>query len=269
MNNYTNELSNEQLQLSTPSVFSPVHKETLSKHYSFMPTTNIVDLLKAKGWVVVSANQVRSKRADALFKRHMVRLRHSSNLASNPEFIPEMVVVNSHDGTSTLQLHLGMFRLACSNGLVIADSTFSSIKFRHMGFTPDQVIDASFKILEAAPESAKFIEHMSSVNLTDEKKLELASQSLQLKYDDASKAPIEFKQLLEVRREADKGNDAWSVFNVVQENLMRGGQSNDVIKARTLAATGKHGRSSRSVNAVKEQLRINKGLWELFANASK
>ncbi|MBV8275090.1 MAG: DUF932 domain-containing protein, partial [Verrucomicrobia bacterium] len=33
---------------------------------------------------------------------------------------PEVVLVNSHDKSSAYQLHCGLFRLVCTNGMVIS-----------------------------------------------------------------------------------------------------------------------------------------------------
>ncbi len=60
-------------------------------------------------------------------------------------------------------------------------------------------------------------------------------------------------QLLEARRELDQGNDLWRVYNVVQENMMRGG----------LTYLNQRGRlsSTRGICAIREDVRINTALW--------
>jgi len=61
--------------------------------------------------------------------------------------------------------------------------------------------------------------------------------------------------LLRARRAADAGSDLWSVYNVVQENLIQGG----VLKR---AAGGRLTRT-RKVRAIREDVRINTGLWAI------
>ena len=58
-----------------------------------------------------------------------------------------------------------------------------------------------------------------------------------------------------MRRPIDEGNDLWRVFNVVQENVMRGG-----IAGRS--ATGRAS-CSRAIRAIREDVRINNDLWQL------
>jgi hypothetical protein len=60
--------------------------------------------------------------------------------------------VNSHDKSSAYQLHCGLFRLVCTNGMVVSDGTFQRISIKHSGFNPDSVIEASFKVLDAVPD---------------------------------------------------------------------------------------------------------------------
>jgi hypothetical protein len=53
------------------------------------------------------------------FTLHMVRFRHAehlSPLAVGAE-VPELVLVNSHDGASAYKFMAGVFRLVCSNGV--------------------------------------------------------------------------------------------------------------------------------------------------------
>ena len=47
---------------------------------------------------------------------------------------PEVVLLNSHDKGSAYQLHCGLFRLVCSNGMVVSDATFARISTKHSGF---------------------------------------------------------------------------------------------------------------------------------------
>ena len=52
--------------------------------------------------------------------KHMIRLRHASQI--NGAEANEIVLLNSHDGTSSYQMLAGMFRFVCSNGLVCGDT---------------------------------------------------------------------------------------------------------------------------------------------------
>jgi hypothetical protein len=49
---------------------------------------------------------------------------------------PELVLINSHDRSSAYQLHAGLFRFGCGDGMIVADATFEPISIRHSGFRP-------------------------------------------------------------------------------------------------------------------------------------
>jgi Domain of unknown function (DUF932) len=60
------------------------------------------------------------------FQKHLIRFARVENLnawAKN-EVRPEIVLLNSHDKSSAYQLHCGLLRMVCLNGMVVADATF-------------------------------------------------------------------------------------------------------------------------------------------------
>src|ERR1700751_6461233 len=70
----------------------------------------------------------------------LLRVEHLQSWEKN-QVRPEVVLVNSHDKSSAYQLHCGLFRLVCTNGMVVSDGTFQRISIKHSGFNPDSVIE--------------------------------------------------------------------------------------------------------------------------------
>jgi len=64
------------------------------------------------------------------------------------DVFPEVVLLNSPDGTSAYQLMAGTFRLVCLNGMVVADRDFGTIKVPHKGDIVNQVIEGSYTVLQ-------------------------------------------------------------------------------------------------------------------------
>ena len=62
------------------------------------------------------------------YTKHMIRLRHASQI--NGREANEIILLNSHDGTSSYQMLAGMFRFVCSNGLVCGD-TVADVRVPH------------------------------------------------------------------------------------------------------------------------------------------
>ena len=108
----------------------------------------------------------------------------------------------------------------------------------------------------------------SRIALDDDAKAVLASSAHVLRFGDADggvATPIRPEQLLTPRRADDRANDLWTVMNVIQENVMRGGLS-----ARMPATTDQHGHwrrdrlvTTRAVDNIDQDVRLNKALWVL------
>ncbi|MBP1848374.1 hypothetical protein J2046_006665 [Rhizobium petrolearium] len=74
-----------------------------------------------------------------------------------------------------------------------------------------------------------------------------------------TKTPIKPEQLLVPRRHDDRADDLWTVWNVVQENAIKGGirgvGRDDLGRTRRV--------KSRAVNGIDQDIRLNKALWLL------
>jgi hypothetical protein len=145
-------VSDDELRRFAPSVFASQPIDGVSERYRFLPTSSILNGMRENGWVPVRA-QEQSIRTEARrgFQKHVVRFARVEHLQTweKNQVRPEVVLVNSHDKSSAYQLHCGLFRLVCTNGMVVSDGTFQRISIKHSGFNPDSVIEASFKSVRA------------------------------------------------------------------------------------------------------------------------
>src|SRR3546814_17431218 len=78
------------------------------------------------------------------YTKHLIRLRHASQI--NGDEANEIILLNSHDGTSSYQMLAGQFRFVCSNGLVCGD-TVADVRVPHKGDVAGQVIEGAFEVL--------------------------------------------------------------------------------------------------------------------------
>ena len=60
------------------------------------------------------------------------------------------------------------------------------------------------------------------------------------------------EDILRPRRQQDMGNDVWTVYNVVQENIIKGGFTNS-----------NTGRKARAVKHIDKTISYNQELWDL------
>jgi Domain of unknown function (DUF932) len=145
------------------------------------------------GWVPVRALE-QSIRTEARrgFQKHVVcfaRVQHLQTWEKN-QVRPEVVPVNSHDKSSVYQLHCGLFRLVCTNSLIVSDDTFQRISIKHFRFNPDSVIQASFDLLNAVPDIMNKVQVFMDLILTDEERLAFATGAATHRWDDLTKAPV-------------------------------------------------------------------------------
>jgi Domain of unknown function (DUF932) len=255
-------LSDEELRRCAPSIFASQPIDTVSDRYSFLATSSILKGMRENGWAPVRAEQ-QSVRTEARrgFQKHLIRFARAEHLHSweKNQVRPEVVLLNSHDKSSAYQLHCGLFRLVCSNGMVVADASFQRISIKHSGFNPDSVIEASFDVLRAVPDIMNKVQLFQDRILTDAERLALAMGAATYRWEDPDKAPVTPSMLLNPRRFGDGARDLWTTLNTVQENIIRGGQRD---QSRRLPS-GSRMPKSRAIKGIDEDLRLNKALWHM------
>ncbi|HBO3907237.1 DUF932 domain-containing protein [Pseudomonas aeruginosa] len=248
-------LSDEQIRAVAPSIFAEAPHESRSERYSYIPTATVLQELCGEGFEPFMVCQTRVRRDDRRdFTKHMIRLRHASQIDARGE-ANEIILLNSHDGTSSYQMLAGMFRFVCQNGLVCGD-TVADVRVPHKGDVAAQVIEGAYEVLHGFEQAQQSREAMRAVTLDGGEAEVFARAALALKYDDPDKpAPITERQVLAPRRLDDNRADLWSVFNRTQENLIRGG----------LVGRGGNGRRQRTrpVQGIDQDLRLNRALWLL------
>jgi hypothetical protein len=248
-------LDDTQLAKLAPSIFATEAYHACSDRYGFIPTIRVVHALRAEGWQAFHAAQASARNEDKRsYTRHLIRFRHAALAPVVGDTFPEIVLLNSHDATSAYQMHAGFFRLACSNGLIVADATFSKLSIRHSGDVVRRVIDGAAEVVREVPRLADNVERMRAIALSDTERGILASAALTARYGDDT-PPVAPEQLLRPRRAADSGNDLWRTLNTVQENLLRGG-------LRGFTTDGKRV-TTRRIKSINEDTKLNKALWEL------
>ena len=114
--------------------------------------------------------------------------------------------------------------MICSNGLVISTTTFESVKMRHMGYTFEELQENIRGMVEQLPLTVESMNKMKETEMSQEKAVDFAKKTLQTRFteNEMKRIKIDVMQLLQPVRDEDKGNDLWSIFNVVQEKVIEG-----------------------------------------------
>lgn len=263
-----NALTLDAVRRLAPSAFALEPWQTMSPKYKYIPTVKIIEGMQQAGFFPFAASQSRTRipgKGD--FTKHLVRFRHISAqdhaLAVGGTF-PEIVLINSHDGTSAYKLLAGIFHLVCSNGLVVADSLQDSISIRHSGNIEEEVIEGSTRIVENAPKLLNAVNGWSQLQLTTGERQAFAEAAHTVRFGDSEgkvETPITPAQLLNVRRSDDHKTDLWTTFNVIQENAVKGG-----LTTRRPAQAGEwRGRRirTREIKGIDQDVKLNRALWSL------
>ena len=247
-------LSDDQIRRVAPSIFADAPHESRSERYSYIPTATVLTELRKEGFQPFMVTQTRVRdEGRREHTKHMIRLRYASQI--NGAEANEIVLLNSHDGTSSYQMLAGMFRFVCSNGLVCGD-TVADVRVPHKGDVAGHVIEGAFEVLSGFERVKESRDLMRSITLDEGEAEVFARAALSLKYDDPDKpAPITESQILMPRRFDDRRPDLWSVFNRTQENLTKGG-----LHGRS--ANGRRQRT-RPVQGIDSDVRLNRALWML------
>lgn len=260
-------LSDEEIRRAAPAVFAENQWSELSDSYQFFRTDTLIREMRNAGLEVVEVQQGNSIIPErALRTKHMLRFIHRDQLNSRGyaqgNEVPEILLINSHDGRSSWQLRGGIFRVVCSNGLIISSGNFGAVNIRHIGHSYEDVISASLKITERMPAIQGKITEMKSVELAPERRREMAHFAAKLLGGKTQlRNPLD---LLNPRRYSDGGQSLWTTFNVIQENLIRGGlilsgenRSRDSYYSRRAPSR------SRQISSIDRNVFVNTRLWAL------
>lgn len=247
-------LTNNELLRVVPSIFSEDKHDSRSERYTYIPTITILEKLRQEGFLPFFACQTRTRSEDKRgHTKHMLRLRRAGQITG--EEVPEIILLNSHDGSSSYQMIPGMFRFVCTNGMVCGQ-TFGEIRVPHKGDVVGQVIEGAYEVLGIFDKVTESREMMKDTALSREEQEIFARTALNWRYDENAEGkhiPLAPTDLLTTRRREDNPNDLWTTYQRVQENMTKGG-----LLGRT--AQGKRQRT-RAVTGIDGDVKLNRALW--------
>lgn len=184
----------------------------------YIPTKTAIEMLQKNGWAIKGVAEHRS--FNRKITSNYVQMQHPdfSILDKNgkTEALASITLANSTNGNSPLNLHLGIFRLICSNGLV-QEETAEETYITHTQSNQKQLPELIAKLNSKAMGLSNEINNMKQIKLNAEEINSFALQAASLRFTDA--LDIDPNAMLKVNRIQDESNDLWTVFNRIQENL--------------------------------------------------
>jgi hypothetical protein len=237
-----------------PAVYAAGAHERTSRTYAFLSTSRLLDALADVGFLPVTAIQTRTRVASAEHARHAVRLRRRFETIDLADAIPELILLNSHDGTSAYQLRLGLYRVQCRNGLIVSEGAFAVFRVAHRGDILEELVRAAVRTAENFEALGMQVRRLEAITLSESQRFDFATRAAALRFPGGAPSGFDPAGLLTPRREEDRGASAWVTYNVVQENSLRGGIG-------YVPQLGRR-RSTRGISSIKTNLRLNAGLWD-------
>lgn len=242
-------LTIDQIGEKAPSVLATEPIDRVSSKYSFVSTIDAVELIMGSGWKPVDAKEsVTRSEGKKGFQSHLIRFTMGDAITKLGEERMDLLLYNSHDGLSSFQLSMGLFRLVCSNGLVVGDPS-TSFRHKHINFDQDAFVVSVQDIANSGSRIAQKVEDYKLIELSPDEKGAYAMAASELISDEPEE--VNKYDLVRARRYGDRKDTLWHTYNNVQENIIRGG----------VRRQGK--KRTRKLSSIQKDIKLNKALWTL------
>ena len=290
--NSKNYLSKDELREIAPSIFSTKPSPEVSTKYSHIPTDKLIDDMDLLGWKVIDAKEVNARQKSTIgYQKHLVVFRNPdivinqmpNNIVEsstsptgyrktdgtfakkNPidTVFPQILLTNSHDGKNAFTFTAGLFRMVCENGLVVSTNEFEKVAIRHMGYDFDELQKQVTEMTERLPLTVESMNKMIDTKMEQKSILKFAKDMLAVRFpeDELRRITIDMDEFITPVRPEDKGDDLWSVFNVIQEKIIEGDFDYTV---------GTKHRKARQIKNFKQDMDLNSKMFDIaleYANA--
>lgn len=232
----------------------------LSDRYAFIDTKKVVNDMMDLGYVVDSWRFPRYRTNAGAFGLHEVDFRKTEDAGRKKTETPRVLFLNSYDGSRRAQVITGIFRLVCLNGM-IAGKADQNEKFLHLGDYEEELVSQIKSMGSRAATLMNDIEKYKSIELPKPQAIKMAQKALEIKDPKGdAKYAVEPRVALMPRRQPDTKADLWTQWNVLQENLLKGG-------IPSTSSDGKM-RVTRAVTQIHKSNSLNQSLWDLLKETS-
>ena len=241
-----NHLSNTMIRTTTPSAFATQPAEWVSDKYSFVPTIKVIDALRDSGWFPTQAVETKSRFEKTIgFQKHMIRFSRADFYDSEKRI--ELVLTNGHNAMTSFKLQAGVYRLVCSNGLIVGQDSMKFVH-PHIGFQIEDLLTSVTSISQSANVIYEMIDVFKNTKMTTTQSLSLSSKIAEFVWPETACISLA-KNLLMSRRIEDSTNNLWTTTNIIQENVMKGG-----IKTKKS--------KTRGISNIQKTVSVNEFIWK-------
>jgi hypothetical protein len=254
-------LSREDLKRLAPQTFNHKVSAKLTSKYVHIPTDIIVDDMEKLGWFPYEVKSVKARKSNGSMTKHLIQFFNPDIIildeTGKEDMCPQLLLVNSHDGTTAVRFEMGVFRFVCENGLVIKSKDFGGFKMKHMGYNFEDLRVHINTLVQTLPQVVERLNTFTQIQMTVEQQHEFAVKAVTARFGEEKVLPQgTIDELLTPVRFEDKGDTAWLVMNKIQEKLTQGGFG-------YMNAKGKP-RKARGIKNFTQDVEFNQKLWQLL-----
>ena len=233
--------------------------QTVSEKYEVIPTIEVIQEFEKFGFQIDAIESAGTRSMErALKQKHMVRMSAEEKMFGG-EVVPQVIIHNSYDGSASLNIHVGIFRFVCSNGMVAGKNLIPPLRIVHKREAWRDIVGEFVDTYEERYAVQKeFILELKERPMSLDEAYHLAEMSLGFRHADPrlSNDAVDPLELLIAKRREDRGDRAWHRFNILEESLVNGYYrkympSGSIVKAKKLTD-------------IDEIIRVNADLWDLF-----
>lgn len=194
-----------------------------SDRYHHVTTKTIGDIFQSQGFDLVKYGESKTKSLEnRAHSKHLALFRYRDDSLNIGDSRPQIIIQNDGLGLRSLRINLGLYRLVCANGLVIGNDLFK-IALKHDKNIESNLETAIPKLLSQTPVLNETYKQFKGLILDESSQRDLAQSAFEIQTKNSSfkVLSVDLNQYLKPRRWADADQDAWSVFNRIQENVFR------------------------------------------------
>ena len=253
-----------------PAVFNTEKFSQTSDRYNVFKTVDVIEALSDHGFGITDARQIKARKADQhRFKQHVVRFtKRDQDLTASDR--PEIILYNSGDANSALKFFSGNFRMICSNNLVVGTGEKHVL---HHTQSVESFKSLLKRVFENYHRTSEQVAKLKNIFLNSDQTLDMGFQFATNRWEwlDRDNPTVgqffdydTVDSLVESTRDEDDSNDAYTVINRIQENLLKNRMPvfTQTIDKETNEFNLLQRRFSRPINNIRDDLKINSNLWK-------
>jgi hypothetical protein len=204
--------------MTTLAKLATAPSSTVSDKYVFLSTEQAHSVLADFGFYESRYKQSKGSG----FQKHVSIFERATDEDEDGRF--NLMLLNSHNGTSALRLEAGYFRILCENQLGSGDV---GVRVSHRGSALDRFAEAVPLVLMQMESFKETKQLLRDKTMSHDAVLELAEFALMLRGVNGDDLREFFQirnqqNMATSRRYGDRGDSAWNRFNVIQENMVKG-----------------------------------------------